>query len=188
MLPPLDQLLRHPADDYGAASRLTLGGPTNSRPASRPNMPGGPTRWAQRVDQICHGGRGKPAECGQAVARPAAKRRLAPACGRRATRGAPCGLPGAHTCLLDCERRTVAKAAGALVRPTHADDSSPTTARPTSRRPAGAQRAWPASHSRRLAHRSTNVCSNQQGFTSGLHMCSNYLHVSGNLWPPATIR
>jgi hypothetical protein len=40
----------------------------------------------------------------------------------------------------------------------------------------------------RLAHRSTNVCSNQEGFTARLHMCSNYLRVSGNSWPPAKIR
>jgi hypothetical protein len=35
---------------------------------------------------------------------------------------------------------------------------------------------------------STNVCSNQEGFTAGLHMCSNYLHVPGSTWPLARIR
>jgi hypothetical protein len=38
-----------------------------------------------------------------------------------------------------------------------------------------------------LAQGSTNVCSNQEGFTAGLHMCSNYLHVPGSTWPLARI-
>jgi hypothetical protein len=37
-------------------------------------------------------------------------------------------------------------------------------------------------------HRSTNMCSNQDGFPCGTHVCSNNLHVSGKLWPLASIR
>jgi hypothetical protein len=37
-------------------------------------------------------------------------------------------------------------------------------------------------------HRSTNMCSNQDGFPCGTHVCSNNLHVSGKPWPLASIR
>jgi hypothetical protein len=37
-------------------------------------------------------------------------------------------------------------------------------------------------------HRSTNMCSNQDRFPCGTHVCSNNLHVSGKLWPLASIR
>jgi hypothetical protein len=40
----------------------------------------------------------------------------------------------------------------------------------------------------RQNHSSTNVCSNQDGFPSSTYVCSNNLHVSGKLWPLASIR
>jgi hypothetical protein len=50
-----------------------------------------------------------------------------------------------------------------------------------------ARRAPPDLPPAGLAQGSTNVCSNQEGFTAGLHMCSNYLHVPGSTWPLARI-
>ena len=40
----------------------------------------------------------------------------------------------------------------------------------------------------RQDHGSTNVCSNQDGFPSSTYVCSNNLHVSGKVWPLASIR
>ncbi len=37
-------------------------------------------------------------------------------------------------------------------------------------------------------YRSTNMCSNQDGFPCGTYVCSNNLHVSGKPWPLASIR
>jgi hypothetical protein len=87
----------------------------------------------------------------------------------------------------------VANAGGCPPRSASAADRSLVTARRwppagdvalASARSAGTYRP-PAG---RLVHRNTNVCSNQEGFPAGLHMCSNYLHVSGSSWPPARIR
>lgn len=55
-------------------------------------------------------------------------------------------------------------------------------------RPAGDEPGTCPALSDRYDHASTNVCSNQDGFPSGPYVCSNNLHVSGKLWPLASIR
>jgi hypothetical protein len=52
----------------------------------------------------------------------------------------------------------------------------------------GTNRAPVRPFSDRQSHRSTNVCSNQDGFPSRAYVCSNNLHVSGKVWPLAPIR
>jgi hypothetical protein len=103
------------------------------------------------------------------------------------TRGTGMSYRGAPTA--NRARRAMAKADGCLPRlsrtmvtaggrPPVGDVALPGT------RPAGTSRS-PES---RLDQGSTNVCSNQEDFTAALHMCSNYLHVSGKPWPLARIR
>jgi hypothetical protein len=55
-------------------------------------------------------------------------------------------------------------------------------------RPAGGEPGTCPAFSDRQEHGSTNVCSNQDGFPSSTYVCSNNLHVSGKVWPLASIR
>jgi hypothetical protein len=113
------------------------------------------------------------------------------ACRRRAGGGDPHGetrgSPG-RVSLPRGDRCGIPNAAAGLARPTNAGDCFVVTVRGRCRAAqpsrAGARRP-PAGRS---SDGSTNVCSNQEDFTAGLYMCSNYLHVPGNPWPLAKIR
>jgi hypothetical protein len=172
-------------------------------PDGRPNVPRRPTKCALRADHICERpagpahrhrrtGRHRRVSGRPSTRRPSTRR---PSTGQRptaetgTTRPAHAAFTGRRRLsLADGDRRRGSNAGGAahdrpaivtaLWRPPVGAVALPGT------RPAAPSAPPPG----RLGQRNTNVCSNQEGFTSVLHMCSNYLHVSGSTWPQARIR
>lgn len=142
------------------------------------------SKWPHRPVELCAGRLGQHAATGQQACRHRTSGGWQP---RRETRARPVRVHSPPA------SGAVANAGGARHGP-----SAPVTAhwlprdggrlRATLRCPALARRARADPPAGGLVHRNTNVCSNQEGFPARLHMCSNYLHVSGSSWPPARIR
>ena len=156
-----------PGRHIAAASRLP--GP---RPAGAQARPGGRPAGAQARPGQARRGPG-PRPRGGRPARAQARQGAGPPASRRA---------GASAC-----HRTVAGAARWHIRrrggPHDGACERPARDARLGDEPGTCSAPWAGD-----IHRSTNMCSNQDGFPCGTYVCSNNLHVSGKLWPLASIR